>query len=75
MRVTWPTWLVTLTGAQIRSGCLFVCGLAGVAYETLASNSDRPTLLIMFAAMLGLPLFLKADEKSQVTQGAPENPE
>lgn len=48
---------------QVRSTVLFVGGLAGVAYVTLVDNTDRPTLLIMFGAMLGLPLFLRSDEK------------
>ena len=43
---------------------LFVVGLLGVAHETLVSEADRPTLLLLFAAMIGLPAFLKADEKS-----------
>lgn len=49
---------------QIRGTALFLAGLAGVAYETIASQADRPTLLITFAAMMGLPLFLKADDKA-----------
>ena len=52
-----PTFL------QIRSAALFVGGMAGVAYVTLIDNTDRPTLLILFAAMLGLPLFLHNDER------------
>lgn len=79
-----PTFL------QVRSGVLFVGGLAGVAYVTLVDNTDRPTLLIMFGAMLGLPLFLRSDEKhpppvpvppippavtpAQVSQPSPEPP-
>jgi hypothetical protein len=59
------------TGVQLRSAVLFTAGLAGVLHETLWSASERPTLLIMFAAMLGLPLFLKADAKG-VTAGAAE---
>jgi hypothetical protein len=59
------------TGIQIRSTVLFAAGLAGLVHETLWSASERPTLLIMFAAMMGLPLFLKAD-KAAVTVGAPE---
>lgn len=43
---------------------LFVVGLLGVAHETLVSEADRPTLLLLFAAMIGLPAFLKADERS-----------
>ena len=47
-----------------QKGVLFVVGLLGVAHETLISEADRPTLLLLFAAMIGLPAFLKADEKS-----------
>lgn len=50
------------TFVQFRTAVLFLGGLAGVAYETLVNQSDRPTLLIMFGAMMGLPLFLKSDE-------------
>lgn len=43
---------------------LFVGGLAGIAYETLVENVDRPALLAVFAGMLGLPWFIRRDEKS-----------
>lgn len=46
-----------------RDGVLFAAGLAGVAYETLHSGGDRPTLLLLFAAMMGLPAFLQKDDK------------
>lgn len=46
-----------------RDGILFVTGLLGIAYETLANNGDNPTLLILFGAMCGLPAFLMADER------------
>jgi hypothetical protein len=55
-RFTRPTFV------QIRTGVLFAAGIAGVAYETLVNQTDRPTLLILFGAMMGLPLFLRADE-------------
>lgn len=45
-----------------RDVVLFVCGLAGVLHETIASTTERPTLLLMFAAMMGLPAFLRSDE-------------
>lgn len=48
-----------------RDSILFVAGLAGVAYETLVSQAERPTLLLLFAAMVGLPAFLRGDEKHQ----------
>lgn len=46
-----------------RDGVLFVAGLAGVAYETIVTGGDRPTLLLLFAAMMGLPAFLQRDEE------------
>lgn len=42
---------------------LRVVGLAGVAHETLVNNVDRPTLLLLFAAMIGLPAFINKDAK------------
>lgn len=48
-----------------RDGILFVSGLIGIAHETLIAKTDRPTLLLLFAAMIGLPAFLNKDEKEQ----------
>ncbi len=45
-----------------RDVILFTFGLVGVGWETFAQNADRPTLLLLFGAMIGLPAFLKADE-------------
>lgn len=42
---------------------LFFGGLAGVFNETVLSTAERPTLLILFAAMMGLPAFLRQDDK------------
>jgi hypothetical protein len=47
----------------IRDIILFFGGVAGVAHETLAAAPERPTLLILFAAMMGLPAFLRQDDK------------
>jgi hypothetical protein len=47
----------------IRDVALFVAGLAGVFHETVVASGERPTLLILFAAMMGLPAFLRADER------------
>jgi hypothetical protein len=44
-----------------RSLILFVAGLAGLAYEALAVSEPRPTLLVMYAGMLGLPAFIELD--------------
>lgn len=46
---------------QTRNAILFLGGLVGVIHETLFSHTDRPTLLILFAAMMGLPAFLGRD--------------
>lgn len=43
----------------LRDFALFIGGLAGVAHETLGADAERPTLLILFAAMMGLPAFLQ----------------
>lgn len=48
-----------------RDGTLFTVGLLGIAHETLISQVDRPTLLFAFMAMVGLPAFLRADEKDK----------
>lgn len=42
-----------------RDVLLFCGGLAGVIHETVAATAERPTLLILFAAMMGLPAFLQ----------------
>ncbi len=47
----------------IRDVALFVGGLLGVAHETLITHIERPSLLLLFAAMLGLPVILGSDEK------------
>lgn len=48
-----------------RDGLLFVLGILGIAHETLVEQVERPTLLILFAGMVGLPAFLHKDEKAQ----------
>lgn len=47
-----------------RDTVLFVAGLAGVFYETVFTKGDRPSLLFLFGAMIGLPAFLRSDEKN-----------
>ena len=47
---------------SLRDILLFTGGLARVLHETvLRDGPERPTLLILFAAMLGLPAFLAGD--------------
>lgn len=51
-------WKLKLT----RDAVIFAVGVGGIIHETLFTQSDRPTLLILFAAMIGLPAFLRFDE-------------
>ena len=37
---------------------LFAVGVAGIVYETVYEHADRPYLLAVFAACVGLPTYL-----------------
>lgn len=52
---TWWPWL--------RDVILFFSGLLGSVYETVVATTDRPELLILFAGMMGMPYFLRADDR------------
>lgn len=52
-----------LTTKVARDTVLFIVGLLGVAHETLLGHAERPTLLLLFAAMIGLPAFINKDDK------------
>lgn len=56
-----------------RDSVLFASGLAGVFYETVFDKADRPTLLLLFGAMMGLPAFLRSDEQVR-SKGAKSKP-
>lgn len=49
--------------ARIRDIALFVGGLLIILHETVFTSSERPTLLILAAAMMGLPAFFLKDER------------
>jgi hypothetical protein len=55
--------ITDVTIRRIRSAALFVFGLAGITYVTVTEGTERPTLLLIFAACLGLPAFLGLDER------------
>lgn len=46
----------------VRDIVLFIAGLVGVFHEMLVRDEVRAELLMIFGAMLGLPLFLRSDE-------------
>lgn len=48
-----------------RDGILFITGLAGIVYETVVTKTDRPELLLLFGAMVGLPAFLHQDDRGK----------
>lgn len=50
----------------LRDAILFVSGLVGVLHETVFTQAERPTLLILFAAMMGLPAFLRPNGTGQI---------
>lgn len=54
-----------LTPRNVRDGLIFTVGIGGIIYETVGSQVDRPTLLLLFAAMIGLPAFLRADDRER----------
>ena len=45
-----------------RDTILFLSGLGGIIHETFFTHLDRPDLLVLFMAMVGLPAFLRQDE-------------
>jgi hypothetical protein len=53
----------------LRDVFLFFGGMSGVVHETLLARSERPTLLILFAAMMGLPAFLQGGAAGAADRG------
>jgi hypothetical protein len=55
-------WLARVS----RDTVLFTAGLIGFTHEVVfGSSTERPTLLLICAALMGLPVFLRTDEKRQ----------
>ena len=48
-----------------RDTLLFATGLGGAIFEILFEQADRPGLLTLLAGMMGLPLYLRMDEKGR----------
>lgn len=51
-----------------------LAGVAGIANETVGQDGERPTLLLVFAAMVGLPAFLRGDEAVKQVAAPPPAP-
>lgn len=56
---------------NLRDALLFAAGLLGTVHETVVAIEPREVLIVMFAAMMGLPLFLRSDERESVSPGGP----
>jgi hypothetical protein len=63
------------TARWTRDRAIFLTGLAGVIYETLFNEAERPALLVLFASMLGLPAFLRRDEKEEERESGGDHPD
>lgn len=62
----WPSF------PRWRDPLLFLTGLGLTIFEAvMRDGAERPSLLILYAGMMGLPAFLRADEKRADT---PEQP-
>jgi hypothetical protein len=58
-----------------RDTALFLGGMAGITYETVINSAERPSLLVLFAGMVGLPSFLpKKPPPSPPPSGPPPLP-
>jgi hypothetical protein len=56
---------------DIRDAILFLGGLLGVMHETLVAAQPREVLLLVFAAMMGLPAFLRLPEDKVINNKNP----
>lgn len=48
-----------------RDSLIFLLGAYAFIHELTRTGSERPQILIMSAAMMGLPLIIRGDEKRQ----------
>ena len=55
-----------------RDTILFFGGLAGIFHETVVADGERAALLMLFGTMVGLPAFLRLDEKKVVNGATPK---
>jgi hypothetical protein len=56
-----------------RDTVLFISGLIGVAHQTIVAKAEKPTLLLLFGAMIGLPAFLRGDESKSKSKSKAED--
>lgn len=49
-------------GQTVRNTVIFIVGVSGIVYEAVKEKADRPWLLAVFAAMIGLPAAAVGDD-------------
>jgi hypothetical protein len=50
-------------GRVTRDGLLFILGAGGFLHELIITQGERPTLLLGCMALMGLPVFLRSDDR------------
>jgi hypothetical protein len=50
-------------GRVTRDGLLFILGATGFLHELIITQGERPTLLLGCLALMGLPVFLRTDDR------------
>lgn len=48
-----------------RDGLFLILGAGGFLHELLITQGERPSLLLACFALMGVPLFLRGDEKDK----------
>ena len=53
---------------------LFLIGISGIIWQTVVDDVDRPYLLAVFVACVGLPTYLASAPKVTLDQFKPKEP-
>ena len=54
--------LPPVNAKSLQSAGWYIGGMAGIFHETVIQAAERPTFLILFAGMIGLPTVLNKDK-------------
>ena len=54
---------------DIRDIIIFLIGTVGIIHEEFFSDKDRPTLILLYGAMLGVTTWLRLDERKNGGNG------
>jgi hypothetical protein len=59
------------TSKQIRDAITFLVGAGGFTHEVIWTRAERPTLLFVCLALMGVPFFLRKDEADAPSPQSP----